>query len=148
MPKVQIINRMGVTIFDSTIGATHFKLKNIPVGNNTLIIEDDNEGKVERVINVTPTSQKILVGLSRPDLTWRVNYPLATPSTNKQKITALYGIKKLNAVTDLGLVGDGVTDNYTKLVAGLKRSITEAIEIYFPKGNYYYRGPDNGRIEL
>lgn len=148
MPKVQIINRMGVTIFDSTIGATHFKLKNIPVGNNTLIIEDDNGGKFERAINVTQASQKILASLSRPALTWRVNYPLATPSTSKQEITALNNIKKLNAVTDLGLVGDGVTDNYTKLVAGLKRSITEAIEIYFPKGNYYYRGPDNGRIEL
>lgn len=148
MPKVQIINRMGVTIFDSTISASHFKLKNIPVGNNTIIIEDDNGGKFEQVINVTPTSQKILATLSRPALAWRVNYPLATPATNKQEITALNNITKLNAVTDLGLVGDGATDNYTKFVAGIRRSVTEPIEIYFPKGNYYYKGANNSRVEL
>lgn len=148
MAKVQIINRKGVIIFDNTIGASHFKLKNIPVGNNTLIIEDDNGGKFEQVINVTPTSQKILATLLKQALAWRVNYPSATPSTNKQEITALSNITKLNAVTDLGLVGDGITDNYTKLVAGIRRSITEAVEIYFPKGNYYYRGPNNGRVEL
>lgn len=71
-----------------------------------------------------------------------------TPSTTKKTISGFNGKKTYNLVTDFGAVGDGRTDNFLAMKQAIQASVSEPINITIPPGDYYYRGPDNARLEV
>ena len=105
--------------------------------------------EVSRVTDIDMIPEVIKVGTKDTDgLVPFSLEPDVTPSTTRTTIDAFANKKTYNLVTDFGAVGDGVTDNFTAMKQAILSSVSEPVNIVVPKGNFYYRGPDNARLEV
>lgn len=123
MARVILVNRSGETVLNEVISAKVFVLKNVPIGDYELRVDN----AIEK-ISVTSQRQTIRV--------------VATEGP----IASQY--RKMNLKSDFGAIGDGVVDDFQALKRAFLHTVNEPIELRVPEGTYLLQGNTNERLEV